>query len=275
MPSRKRLVASPIAPRARKIHRNNSIATDVDGNGSDVEVFDDRDKDDDYRPDAEDDESKTTTLLSQRRMLAKKVTEEEPPLFLTKSYAHLMELSHEKEYRRALKDWESFTETLMPRIIAYNATIPELPVKDIIFRLYRDVRFSRDQRPYKSHFSAAFSRTSKRRPYACYYLHLDQGSSYVGGGLWAPEPPIIQLLCQSIDERPDDWRQVLSSEPFVSMFLPTAKGGMEAALKAFADSNQEGALKTKPKVRGPDLETMQLHIDRIRAMMQTIETSSY
>jgi uncharacterized protein (DUF2461 family) len=169
-----------------------------------------------------------------------------------------------------MKDWEAFVETLSPRIIAFDGTIPELPPRDIIFRIYRDLRFSGDQRPYKvelfhcpslqkhtnsdslitqSHFSAAFSRTGRRRPYACYYLQLDPGSSYVGGGLWAPEPTTIHLLRQSIHERPDDWRQVLSSEPFVSMFLPAAKGKTETAVKEFALSNKEGALKTKPKVR--------------------------
>ncbi|GMF67838.1 unnamed protein product [Aspergillus oryzae] len=91
----------------------------------------------------------------------------------------------------------------------------------------------------------------KRRPYACYYIHLDPGSSYVGGGLWAPEPPTIQLLRDSINERPEAWRQILSSEDFRNMFLPGGKAGVEGALEAFAEANKEGALKTKPKVRYP------------------------
>ncbi|KAF4250502.1 hypothetical protein CNMCM8980_000870 [Aspergillus fumigatiaffinis] len=166
--------------------------------------------------------------------------------------------NHQKEFRRALKDWESFIETLTPKIIAFDSTIPELPPNDVIFRIYRDLRFSKDQRPYKSHFSAAFSRTGRRRPYACYYIHLEPGSSYVGGGLWAPEPPTIQLLRESIDERPHVWRQVLSSDPFRGMFLPKAKGGVEGALTAFAEVNKEGALKTKPKGYAIDHRDIQL-----------------
>jgi hypothetical protein len=56
---------------------------------------------------------------------------------------------HQKEFRRALKDWGSFIETLTPKIIAFDSTIPELPPNDVIFRIYRDLRFSKDQRPYK------------------------------------------------------------------------------------------------------------------------------
>ncbi|KAE8363266.1 hypothetical protein BDV27DRAFT_146254 [Aspergillus caelatus] len=168
---------------------------------------------------------------------------------------------HQKEFKRAWKDWEVFIETLTPKIIAFDSTIPELPPKDVIFRIYRDVRFSKDKRLYKSHFSAAFSRTGRRRPYACYYIHLDPGSAYVGGGLWAPEPPTIQLLRDSINERPEAWRQILSSENFRDMFLPKGKAGVEGALEAFAEANKEGALKTKPKgydVHHRDIELLKL-----------------
>lgn len=56
---------------------------------------------------------------------------------------------HDPEYRRSLKDWESFVETLTSKIIEADETIPELPLKDVIFRIYRDIRFSKDPTPYK------------------------------------------------------------------------------------------------------------------------------
>ncbi|KAL4919650.1 hypothetical protein BDW62DRAFT_216796 [Aspergillus aurantiobrunneus] len=274
MPTRKRLAASPVARRTVKARKDNSRR----GNS---------DSDDDYQPDVEEvgiEENKsptpeiavkyetprmtTTTIIPYEKLRPLDGIEYCDTRVHKNTLLYLKDLranntrawftSHKKEFRRAMGDWETFVEILTPQIIAFDATVPELPPKDIIFRIYRDVRFSRDQRPYKSHLSAAFSRTGRRRPYACYYLHLDPGRSYVGGGLWAPEPPTIQLLRQSIDERPEEWRQVLSSEPFVSMFLPTAKGGTDGALKAFAKMNQEGALKTKPKGYDADHRDIQL-----------------
>lgn len=56
---------------------------------------------------------------------------------------------NDKEYRRSLKDWESFVESFTQRIIKADETVPELPAKDVIFRIYRDVRFSKDPTPYK------------------------------------------------------------------------------------------------------------------------------
>ncbi|KAL4986245.1 hypothetical protein BDW68DRAFT_198224 [Aspergillus falconensis] len=286
MPCRKRLAVSPVGNRTAKIRRNDSAGADADDNWSHEDGFEDGDNDEEYQPDTDQDDSERNGSSAPEEELGEEYS---PPKTTIIPYEELRPLdgieysdtrvhrntllylndlrannnrawfkSHEREFRRARKDWESFVATLTPRIIAFDATVPELPPSDIVFRIYRDIRFSRDQRPYKSHFSAAFSRTGRRRPYACYYLHLDPGSSYVGGGLWAPEPPTIQLLRQSIDERPEEWRQVLSSEPFMSMFLPTAQGETEAAVKAFVDANQEGALKTKPKGYGADHRDVQL-----------------
>ena len=56
-----------------------------------------------------------------------------------------------------------------------------------IFRIYRDVRFSKDKAPYKNHFSVGFTRT-KPMLRGGYYLHIEPGGSFVGGGFWEPNP---------------------------------------------------------------------------------------
>lgn len=61
----------------------------------------------------------------------------------------LTDIANDEEYRRALKDWQSFVEATTQSIIAVDETIPELPVKDVIFRIHRDIRFSKDPTPYK------------------------------------------------------------------------------------------------------------------------------
>ncbi|KAF4334173.1 hypothetical protein FBEOM_11997 [Fusarium beomiforme] len=157
--------------------------------------------------------------------------------------------SHDGEYRRALKDWNSFVERASESIIEADDTIPELPIKDVIFRIHRDIRFSKDPTPYKPHFSAAWSRTGRKGPYACYYIHCEPKKSFIGGGLWCPSGDQIQKLRASIDERPNRWRRALNDEDFKRTFLPKAanKTDPDAALLAFAEKNKENALKTKPK----------------------------
>ncbi|KGQ04842.1 hypothetical protein BBAD15_g9914 [Beauveria bassiana D1-5] len=135
-------------------------------------------------------------------------------------------------------------------VSAADATIPELPSKDVVFRIYRDTRFSKDPTPYKPHFSVAWSRTGRKGPYACYYVHLEpgRGKSFIGGGLWHPEAAHVQKMRRSIDRHPERWRAVLGEERFRRVFFPGVDGkkGVEAVVKAFVGKNQMNALKKKP-----------------------------
>ncbi|KAK4457390.1 hypothetical protein QBC42DRAFT_188703 [Cladorrhinum samala] len=169
--------------------------------------------------------------------------------------------SNDKEYRRALSDWETYVAALTEKIIEADPTVPELPFKDVNFRIYRDIRFSKDPTPYKPHFSAAFSRTGRKGPYACYYVHLEPGHCYVGGGLWHPDGPALAKLRASIDERPERWKRVLMDPTFRDTFLALPakkKQDEEAVVRAFADKNKENALKTRPKGFHPEHKHMDL-----------------
>ncbi|KAG6024035.1 hypothetical protein E4U41_001876, partial [Claviceps citrina] len=171
--------------------------------------------------------------------------------------------SHDGEYRRALQDWQSFVETATQTIIGVDETVPELPVKDVIFRIYRDVRFSKIKTPYKPYFSAAWSRTGRKGPYACYYVHCEPGSSFVGAGLWQPHASLVAKLRRSIDRHPERWRRVLNEAPLKKLFFPAvgAAAGPDAALEAFALRNRENALKKRPmgyEITHRDIELLKL-----------------
>jgi uncharacterized protein (DUF2461 family) len=153
-----------------------------------------------------------------------------------------------------------------------DETIPELPTKDVIFRIHRDIRFSKDPTPYKvpqiltlfdchpinspgqPHFSAAWSRTGRKGPYACYYIHCEPGgSSFIGGGLWCPEKGHVDKLRRSIDRHPARWRRALDDPLLKAAFFPKLKrgSGPEAAISAFVENNKHHALKKRPMVRLP------------------------
>ena len=60
-----------------------------------------------------------------------------------------MSAVHDPDYRQSWNDFTSWLECLQTRLVELDETIPELPTKDIIFRIYRDIRFSPDPTPYK------------------------------------------------------------------------------------------------------------------------------
>ncbi|KAG6060642.1 hypothetical protein E4U17_003814 [Claviceps sp. LM77 group G4] len=171
--------------------------------------------------------------------------------------------SHDGEYRRALKDWQTFVEIATQTVIDVDETVPELPFKDVFFRIYRDIRFSKIKTPYKPHFSAAWSRTGRKGPYACYYIHCEPGSSFIGGGLWQPQASSIAKLRRSIDRYPDRWRHSLNETSFKKTFFPKIKAnaGPDAVVKAFAERNKENALKKRPmgyEITHRDIELLKL-----------------
>ncbi|KAJ4989263.1 hypothetical protein SVAN01_05168 [Stagonosporopsis vannaccii] len=158
---------------------------------------------------------------------------------------------HDPDYRVAVQDFNDFVGKLSERIIEIDGTIPELPVKDIAILTRPDVRFSKDQTPYKTHFSAAWSRTGRKGPYAAYYVQIEpSGGSFVGGGLWQPEAEPLRKLRREFDRRSTRIKQVLRDERIRRAFLGGAPDNETKIVKAFVGlpSNASNALKRHPKV---------------------------
>ncbi|KAL4924766.1 DUF2461 domain-containing protein [Aspergillus undulatus] len=166
--------------------------------------------------------------------------------------------AHDPDYRTSKKDWETFVESLTEKITEKDSTIPELPAKDLVFRIHRDIRFSKNPTPYKTHFSAAWSRTGKKGPYAAYYVHCQPGASFVGSGLWNPEADKLALLREDIDHNSQALKAVLREEGMRRGFFGGIPDDEDKAVKAFVSHNSESALKTKPKGYDYDNENIQL-----------------
>ena len=156
---------------------------------------------------------------------------------------------HDADYRQSKKDFDSFVESLTPKLIEKDETIPELPPKDLTFRIYRDIRFSPDPTPYKTHFSAAWSRTGRKGPYAGYYVQVQPNGSFVGAGVWHPEAPPLALMRKDVDKKSHRLKNVLMAPELRREFLGGIKEDEKKAVKAFVSHNNENMLKTKPKVR--------------------------
>ncbi|KAJ5824841.1 Conserved hypothetical protein CHP02453 [Penicillium robsamsonii] len=171
--------------------------------------------------------------------------------------------AHDPDYRAAKKDFETFVESLTPKIAEVDATVPELPVKDLVFRIHRDVRFSKNPLPYKTHFSAAWSRTGKKGPYAAYYVHFQPGSCFVGCGLWNPESEPLALLREDLDENSAGLKGVLRAPEMRREFLKGASDDDDAVVDAFTHHNRESALKTKPK--GYEADNKNIKLLRLRS----------
>jgi uncharacterized protein (TIGR02453 family) len=77
-----------------------------------------------------------------------------------------------------------------------------------MFRIYRDVRFSKDKSPYKTHAAASFHHEASGRVHAPgFYLHIGPGEVYAGGGIWHPEPDVLARVREAVVARPAEWKR--------------------------------------------------------------------
>lgn len=126
--------------------------------------------------------------------------------------------AHRKEYETAKKDFEGFVTELLKALIPLEAELANQQAKDCTYRIFRDVRFSKDKTPYKSHFGAFFARGGRKWDGAGYYLHLEPGAIFAGGGLWMPEPSLLKKVRQEIDYDFPAFREVVGNKSFRKLF---------------------------------------------------------
>lgn len=86
-----------------------------------------------------------------------------------------------------------------------------------IFRIYRDVRFSKDKTPYKSHFSADYSRT-KPMLRGGYYLHIENNNSFIGGGFWDPNKEDLLRIRKELEIDASEFRDIINTAEFKKFF---------------------------------------------------------
>lgn len=121
-------------------------------------------------------------------------------------------------YLDAKEDMDHFVEQVIEGFGKTDAEIAALHPKDCTYRIYRDVRFSKDKTPYKTHMGAYLNKGGKKKPTAGYYLHLEPGRNMAGGGLWMPQAPELNKVRQEIDYSFNEWSKILGDRSFRKIF---------------------------------------------------------
>ncbi len=86
-----------------------------------------------------------------------------------------------------------------------------------LFRIYRDVRFSKDKTPYKPHFAGSFSRSGKHLR-GGYYLRIRPGESFLAGGFWEPNKEDLLRIRKEIEQDDSEFRDILKDKNYIKYF---------------------------------------------------------
>lgn len=118
-------------------------------------------------------------------------------------------------YLQAKADFEALVNVLLRNLQAIDPGLNRLTGKDCIFRINRDIRFSKDKSPYKHNFGASIAEGGKKSLNAGYYLHIQPGDeSFFGGGLYMPPGAQLKKIRQEIDYNAPELLKIVTAEDF-------------------------------------------------------------
>jgi uncharacterized protein (TIGR02453 family) len=128
------------------------------------------------------------------------------------------------KYEAARIDFQNFIQLVIDHLEKTDPTITGTVARECLFRINRDIRFSNDKTPYKTNFGASIKQGGRKSGLAGYYFHLEPGNSFVGGGLWMPEAPVVKAVRQEIDYNWDEFKGIIQNKTFQKAFGDIYKG---------------------------------------------------
>ena len=132
-----------------------------------------------------------------------------------------------KEYHQLIQD---FLDLMKPN----DVTLSLLEVKNCAFRINRDIRFSKDKSPYKTHLGVWMNTNYGNSNGPGYYVHIEKGKSFIAGGLYSPEADELKKIRKEIAFFYDDLEAIISDKSFQKVY-----GNL--------DQNETNSLKNAPK----------------------------
>jgi uncharacterized protein (TIGR02453 family) len=135
---------------------------------------------------------------------------------------------YQEQYNYALQ----FADELLLRMKQID-TIETISGKKSLFRINKDVRFSKDKSPYKTNIGGALTRATKSLR-GGYYFHIEPGNCFLGGGFWAPSPEDLKHIRLQIAADPEPLQQILSSKEFIATFGQLEGEQLKSAPKGFS-----------------------------------------
>jgi uncharacterized protein (TIGR02453 family) len=127
-------------------------------------------------------------------------------------------IENKEFYTKAQKEIEKFVDRLIPNILKFDPRIGTLTAKQTMFRIYRDVRFSKDKTPYKTYFGAFIAPGGRKSEYAGYYMHLAADTSFLGGGSHNPSGENLKKIRSEIYYNSDEFKKIISQKNFKETF---------------------------------------------------------
>jgi uncharacterized protein (TIGR02453 family) len=162
--------------------------------------------------------------------------------------------------------------------ISRNLVADPSPAGGSMFRIHRDVRFSKDESPYKTYAGAHFQLGGKGVHGPGYYLHLEPASCFVSGGMWMPEPEVLQKIRERIAARPSEWKKARGTLDHAEDVLKRPPRGFDPDHTMIEDIKRKSFTSsvrlTQEQMIGPDfMKTFIRSCKQISPLMKSLASA--
>ena len=142
---------------------------------------------------------------------------------------------NKERYIKIKSDIEEFTQMLLNEICDFDPNAGYLTPKDCTYRIYRDIRFSQDKTPYKTHIGVFINPPYGKKSYRMgYYLHLEPGNCAIGVGNVCLPSKLINEIRKSIKDNIEEYLGVIENPEFKKWFKKVGDNPVKSAPKGFS-----------------------------------------
>jgi uncharacterized protein (TIGR02453 family) len=138
-------------------------------------------------------------------------------------------------------EWEDLVTALLVSAVRFDERFAYVDPRKCLFRLARDIRFSNDKTPFKTHVSAWLSPLGKSGANAGYYVHVEPGGIRFAAGIYTPEKDVLEALRRHMASDPRPFDRILKSKT-LAPYLPLLTDGLVRMPRGFPKDHPRGEL---------------------------------
>lgn len=140
---------------------------------------------------------------------------------------------HKTEYQHVQQNFEELLSAVIARIAVFDDSVSHVLPTDCTYRIYRDIRFSSDKSPYKTHIGGYINAKGKKSNHCGYYIHLEPDNCMLAGGSWCMPSDMLKAVRQSVYDNIDEFRAIVEDPAFKAYFPIIGEEHLKTMPKGF------------------------------------------
>ena len=145
---------------------------------------------------------------------------------------------NKKAYNESREKILFLTDVLINEISRFDSSVRGVDPKDCMFRIFRDVRFSKDKRPYKTNFGSFICKGGRKSMNPGYYFHIEPTESFIAGGIYMPPAEPLKIIRNYLADHANEYMEIMNDSEFKKLFPEMYDHQLKTAPKGFPKDHE-------------------------------------